>query len=211
MRTILLGLSLLAVARVAHADQCQVLDADQATAAVKLLTNATILAYCEPCGDAPPATVPGPKAHSVQTHLGSSKHELTVAVDGKEIDLAYTYIQTGKSTITNVARMVGCPATGVTGFVTIGVTVPDDDRLAKLADEQRALGERITRAVDAVANAQSDSDRSAAKAQLTALQREKADLDKRVAAARADAAKAARDKGVKIRKECLDNPLAKGC
>jgi len=213
MRTILVGLSLLVATRAAHADQCQVLDADQATAAEKLLTNATIVAYCEPCGDAPPAA-PAAQVHKIAAHLGASKRELSIAVDGKDIDLAYTFVQTGKSTFTNVALMVGCPVTGVSGFVTIGgksAAASTDPQLAKLADEQRALDRRVAKAMDAVVNAQNDSDRSAAKARLTALQREKAALDARVAAARADAEKAARAKGIKVRKECLDNPLAKGC
>jgi len=214
MRTILVGLSLLVATRAAHADQCQVLDADQTTAAEKLLTNATILAYCEPCGDAPPAVAPAAQVHKIAAHLGASKHELSIAVDGKDIDLAYTFVQTGKSTFTNVALMVGCPVTGVSGFVAIGgkpAAVPTDPQLAKLVDEQRALDQRVAKAVDAVVNAQNDRDRSAAKAQLTALQRDKATLDARVAEARAAAAKAARDKGKTVRKECLDNPLAKGC
>lgn len=214
MRTILVALSLLAAARTARADQCQVLDADQTTAAVALLTNATILAYCEPCGDAPPAVAPAAQVHKVTAHLGASKNELSISVDGKDVDLAYTFVKTGKRTFTNVALMVGCPATGVSGFVAVGgkpAALPTDERIAKLVAEQRALDARVAKAVDAVVNAQNDSDRSAAKARLTALQREQSELQTRIAEAKAAAARAAREKGKTVRKECLDNPLAKGC
>jgi len=59
--------------------------------------------------------------------------------------------------------------------------------------------------------AQNDADREAAKSRLQQLQREKSDMEARVAAAKEAAAKGERVKGVKVSKECLDNPLAKGC
>lgn len=59
--------------------------------------------------------------------------------------------------------------------------------------------------------AQNDADRAAAKAKLEALRKERAEMDARIAAAKAAASKAQRKQGAKISKECLDNPLAKGC
>ena len=61
------------------------------------------------------------------------------------------------------------------------------------------------------ADAQNDADRASAKARLIKLQQEQAEMKQRAAEARAAAERAERKKGVKISKECLDNPLAKGC
>ena len=213
IRTIVLGLSLLAGSSVARADQCQSVETDQGVAAEKLLKDATVLSYCEPCGDARPTKAPTGPVRSVKVHLGASKNLLTLAVDGKDVDLAYTFIQTGKATFTNVAMMVGCQATGVSGFVTIGgaAPAPGGDRVTLLEDELRLLDAQVTKAIDGVKNATNQADRAAANARLSALQREKRDLQARLAAARAAAAKAAREKGVHVSKECMDNPLAKGC
>lgn len=85
------------------------------------------------------------------------------------------------------------------------------DDMQKVEKDLDDLSNRLTKAVDDVVNAQNDADRAAAKAKLEALQKEKADIETRIAAAKAAAAKAERAKGVKVSKECLDNPLAKGC
>jgi len=85
------------------------------------------------------------------------------------------------------------------------------ENITQVAKDLDAMNERLAGAVDAVVNAQNDADRAAAKAKLEALQKEKADLEAHVAAAKAAADRAERTKGVTISKECLDNPLAKGC
>lgn len=79
--------------------------------------------------------------------------------------------------------------------------------------EQQAtdLQKRITEATDAVVGAANATDIKAGQEKLSALQRERVELDARIAEAKAKAARAERLKGVKISKECLDNPLAKGC
>jgi hypothetical protein len=69
----------------------------------------------------------------------------------------------------------------------------------------------VEAAVVAVTEAKSEADREAAKARLQELQKQKTDLDTQLAAAKAEGEKAQRLKGVKISKECQDNPLAKGC
>jgi hypothetical protein len=81
----------------------------------------------------------------------------------------------------------------------------------KLAKDLAELDKRTSDAIENVMRAKNDADRTSAKAKLVALQRDKAELEARVAAARAEAAKAARAKGVTIEERCLDNPLAKGC
>ncbi|MCX5744653.1 MAG: hypothetical protein NT062_19365 [Proteobacteria bacterium] len=70
---------------------------------------------------------------------------------------------------------------------------------------------KIEAAVSNVVAATSDADQAVANAKLETLRESKAELETRLAAAKADAARAERMRGVKISKECLDNPLAKGC
>jgi hypothetical protein len=82
------------------------------------------------------------------------------------------------------------------------------DQAQKDVDE---LTQKLTAAVDAVMAAQNDADRTAAKAKLEQLRREKAEVETRLGEAKASAARAARLKGTSISKECMDNPLAKGC
>jgi len=81
----------------------------------------------------------------------------------------------------------------------------------RLQRDVATLDERTQKAVDMVVAAQTDADRANAKARLEALRKEKEEMDRRLAEARARAAKAERQRGTKIREECLDNPLAKGC
>jgi chromosome segregation ATPase len=81
----------------------------------------------------------------------------------------------------------------------------------RLEQDATDLQKRMTEATDAVVGAQSQADRDAAKAKLDQLQKEKAEIDARIATAKANAARAERKKGATISKECLDNPLAKDC
>jgi chromosome segregation ATPase len=85
------------------------------------------------------------------------------------------------------------------------------DQLTAVQTKLGELDAHVSAAVDAVAAAQTQTDRDALVAKLASLQREKAELEAKMAEAKASAARAERMKGVHISKECLDNPLAKGC
>jgi hypothetical protein len=85
------------------------------------------------------------------------------------------------------------------------------EKVQKLAVDLDAMNEKVSSAVTAVVDAQNDADRAAAKVKLQALQKEKAELEQRIAEAKAASDRAERSKGVHVSKECLDNPLAKGC
>jgi hypothetical protein len=71
--------------------------------------------------------------------------------------------------------------------------------------------ERLAAADAAVKSAQTDADRKAAQANLDKLNQQKREMEQRIAAAKAAAEKAKRKEGVHLSKECLENPLAKGC
>ena len=82
------------------------------------------------------------------------------------------------------------------------------DAIIKQLDD---LDKKVQAAVDRVVEAETDAERAAAKTELLKLQQEKADLVRSVAEARAAVESTGRRKGVTISKECMDNPLAKGC
>jgi len=84
-------------------------------------------------------------------------------------------------------------------------------RVEALSVELDAMEQKVSIAVDAVIAAQNDGDRAAAAERLKLLQREMAELKQRLADASSEAARHRRNRGDKINKECLDNPLAKGC
>ena len=65
--------------------------------------------FCETCGDkAPAAAIKVSSISTVKDH-GS----LSLAINGKAVDLAYTYVQTGAMTWSNVGVLVGCGADAI--------------------------------------------------------------------------------------------------
>lgn len=107
------------------------------------------------------------------------------------------------------------------------------DGLVELSDAMVALHRRVDLAMHAASAAKTETELAAARARLDELihaedavgQRrrlaagdydpvlppEKLEMQKRIDEAKAAAMKAQRAKGVRVSKECLDNPLAKGC
>lgn len=231
MKTLCLAAALVAAAApAARADQCMLVPADTAAAAVKVVKalDLSVALYCEPCHESPPRALPKVKPKTVVAVADKTdKTKARVQVDGAPVDLAYLYVATSKTVLTNVGLMVGCGATGVTGFVPVGTAtmapgapaVPTDD--AKLAAARakvtalRAqlvdLERQITASVNAVAAAKTDTDRHAASTKLHELQKQKTDLDAQLAAANSEAARLEREHGKQGAVQCLDNPLAKGC
>ncbi len=85
------------------------------------------------------------------------------------------------------------------------------DSVNKVQGEVDDLSKRLDQAVQDVADAKSRAEIDAARAKLAELQKQRADLERKVGEAKAAAARAERSKGVHISPECLQNPLAKGC
>jgi hypothetical protein len=103
--------SLVAGAGTARADQCQALDDAQAQKAQAILTSAaTYIEFCEPCGDVAPG-MPQKVANVNIDTPGADYRELTV--NGTPIDLAYVFVKTSDAQYQNLAKLAGCPATGV--------------------------------------------------------------------------------------------------
>src|SRR3954471_18854348 len=99
MRTFVCLLVMMLATHAAYADQCEAIDADQAAWAKKLVVaGATIAPFCESCGD----TAPGAPIKVSSVTTTKDHGALHLHINGKTVDLAYTYLQTGKATWTNV-------------------------------------------------------------------------------------------------------------
>lgn len=125
-------------ASAAFADQCVVVDEAQAKAITNIVKVGDMIGtLCEPCGEEP-TELGGPSFEEVVS-IGIEPFEMTgivqsdddseenfyqVVINGKPVDLAYTYITTTRSnyyTVTlNAAFYVGCYATDVTPQFVIG-------------------------------------------------------------------------------------------
>lgn len=90
---------LLAAASYGYADQCtnqRATPSQWAWAQRAVQNSPSVLTFCPPCRDAAP--------HPWSGHL-------------EREDLAYLYVQVGDDNFANVARLVGCSATGVAPFI----------------------------------------------------------------------------------------------
>ena len=110
-----------ALSSTALADQCAWITQQQAQDALKLIqSQKSIYTLCKPCGETQVKRVrsataqitrPDANFYSLQVNTGRKSQQ--------DLDLAYTYIKTGSSTLTNLAGMVGCPAFDVDAFVSL--------------------------------------------------------------------------------------------
>lgn len=90
---------------IARADQCAINDQAIAEAVELAKQRAQILALCEPCGEKVPS---GPYAI---TNVTTANGE--VMIEGRMVDLAYTYILVGKNTYKNLGLLAGARPSGV--------------------------------------------------------------------------------------------------
>lgn len=101
---------------VAYADQCAVLDEATAARAVDALRrHPDIVSFCEPCGEVAPG-VPDRVTNVAARHTGGG---FEVWVDGRPVDLAYTYARTSSHRYENLAALAACPTTGVSPSLAI--------------------------------------------------------------------------------------------
>jgi hypothetical protein len=102
-------LALLSTA-IGHADQCQILDDATVPWATRALRKGDmVIRYCAPCGDKAPGT-----PFKIDRVEAKGKE---ILVNGKAVDLAYIYVQTGPTNYANVGLLVGCDAAGVEPFL----------------------------------------------------------------------------------------------
>lgn len=114
--------SLLLSTQSAHADQCAWNDEAHAAKAEAILAkHPKVIAYCEPCGDKAPGEPTIAREVSVATPEGSYRE---VSINGQPVDLAYTFVQVSSTKYKNLAKMVGCPASGVSSSLKVADETP---------------------------------------------------------------------------------------
>ena len=118
--------------RIARADQCHSVGSPVALEAKRWLLDRNVLDYCEPCGDA----APGEPTRVTSVELRPSGASTLVVVNGRERDLAYTFVQTSPDVYRNVGALAGCAASDVsdtlrvTGETAHGVLITPGPRAA---------------------------------------------------------------------------------
>ncbi len=107
----------------AHADQCQWVTPAQAEKAQQLLAKHTsIVEYCEPCGEKAPGMPYAVKDVSIATPSDGYKE---IEINGKGVDLAYTFVKISSTKYKNLANLAGCPAQDVSKVLTIADETPN--------------------------------------------------------------------------------------
>jgi hypothetical protein len=120
--TLPLLLAMAALPSIAHADQCQLIDDEVANRALAALKgHPKVIQFCEPCGDKAPGE-PIVADRVAKTRGTTADYEITI--DRREVDLAYTYVQTGPSRFENVAALSGCPTSGVSPSLRVDDSTP---------------------------------------------------------------------------------------
>jgi hypothetical protein len=112
--------------REARADQCEIINQQQAAAAQQFLRTSRQVAFlCEPCGErlgAGTRVVSISSVEMVPRDPGAAQWSLLV--DGRQIDLAYTFTSTDGVRFENLAQSAGCPASDVSLSFIVGSPPP---------------------------------------------------------------------------------------
>lgn len=92
------------------ADQCQAIKLDEAErAAILIQKNSTITEYCEPCENGKIGSTSVVKSVKVvPLVLFGNETYYEVKVNGKSLDLAYTFLKVAPNRSVNVAKAVAC-------------------------------------------------------------------------------------------------------
>jgi len=145
MKLVLAAAALALVSTAARADQCQWVEDTVARKARLLLRRGLeVSIYCEPCGDKYPSRPFKVSQVQVNTPDPGQPYTQEVSINGIEVDLAYTFLRRGKqgsgvptpgAPFENMAKLVGCPASGVSDKIT--VEYRDDNRKGRKSRPRR--------------------------------------------------------------------------
>lgn len=118
----LLAAVLLTTSAVAQADQCQLIPVEQAAKALNhLKPDSKFVKFCEPCGDTDfyQKTVQTVNSLHVNKDEVLGKTYWEISLNGKGIDLAYTFLRTTDGSYLNMSKLADCPSQSVSaGFAT---------------------------------------------------------------------------------------------
>lgn len=121
-----LGWGLVLAALNVHADQCQLIQTDQMARALDhIKPNSTYIEFCEPCGDKDffrrKAQVV--KSLAVNTEKVGNDTYWALKLNGKEVDLAYTFVRKRDGSFINLSKLADCPSSDVSaGFAPLSNT-----------------------------------------------------------------------------------------
>ena len=114
------ALFLLSLTFNAWADQCQYVTTESAQTAVKLISLSKknidgVLDFCQNCGDRIPKEIKVNQIDIVATDVDDVPAE--VAINGRGIDLAYTYVNISEGTWVNLGKLSNCANDGASQFI----------------------------------------------------------------------------------------------
>jgi hypothetical protein len=122
MKTLTIGI-VLAMAGTAYADQCAWIDAKVAAKAEKLLAHhPKVISFCEPCGEKAPGAPE--TANTIEVHSPSAGYK-EVRINGRDVDLAYTFVETSPRTYRNLAMLAGCEVSDVSASLDVDDETPN--------------------------------------------------------------------------------------
>jgi len=116
----LAALILLSLSVSALADQCQYVSVESAKKAVKLISlskknSGGVLELCQNCGERVPSEL---RVNQIDIGAtGVTEAPAEVAINGKGIDLAYTYVNVNNGTWVNLGMLSNCPVDGASQFI----------------------------------------------------------------------------------------------
>lgn len=104
----------------ASADQCQYITTESAQTAVKLISlsknnSGGVLDLCQNCGDRIPKEIKVNQIDIVATDVDEVPAEVTI--NGRGIDLAYTYVNISEGTWVNLGKLSNCANIGASQFI----------------------------------------------------------------------------------------------
>ena len=100
----------------AFADQCAYISKTMADRGALLIAGAEIAEVCEPCGEVASITSTT-KVTSIAVKNTGYQNYKEVVVNGKGLDLAYTFVKVAPKRFVNVAKVIGCKADGVSSSI----------------------------------------------------------------------------------------------
>ncbi|MBK8455504.1 MAG: hypothetical protein WAQ53_01185 [Thiofilum sp.] len=110
-----------------QADQCQLIEPDQMARALDhIKPNSTYIEFCEPCGDKDffrrkAQTV---RALAVSTQKVGNETYWALKLNGKEVDLAYTFVRKADGSFINLSKLADCPSSDVS----VGFAAPSNTK-----------------------------------------------------------------------------------
>lgn len=114
------GLVALMFSTLVAADQCAYVSQEQAQAAAQALPKGgKFVPFCQPCGETQFPAMAAQVAESSVVHslpatdTGLDQDYWELQVNGKGVDLAYTYVRQAGGMFVNLAKLAGCPVSGV--------------------------------------------------------------------------------------------------